>query len=261
MTRHGAVGPTRAAKGGAALLFSIVSTLGLSCGSPPGQFVIIQNQVPVTGGCGIPAAVSNAYRGSGDLDVRLVQTNATVGYAVFPVMQNNLPPPEDEADLNRIKVQGFDVDVALPEDAPPGPITDLFARLETEKPYLLHYSIPFSASISSGGGNTSAAVDAVPAALAQEIRNTGELTTTAFAYLTTTIHVRGQTDSKRSVTSDPFVFPVRVCDGCLIASVSACPVTTEPTHLGNACNVAQDDPVDCCTLGTSLVCPPRVAAQ
>jgi hypothetical protein len=223
--------------------------------------VIVQNQVPLSGGCAIPAEVSNSYRGSGDLDVRLVQAGAPVGYAVFPVMKNNLEPPEGTADLNRIKVQAFDVDVGLPADAPAGAIADLFARLENERPDLLHYSIPFSASISSGGGNTSAAVDAIPAELAREIRGTNFLSTTAFAYLTTTIHARGKTDGNRSVTSDPFVFPVRVCDGCLIASVSPCPVSSEPTYMGNACNVAQDDMVDCCSVGTGLVCPPRVAAQ
>lgn len=237
------------------------SAFGLSCGTPPGQFVIVQNQVPLSGSCAIPADVTNVYRGSGDLDVRLVQANAAVGYAVFPVMKNNLPPPEETADLNRIKVQAFDVDIGLPADTLSGPIVDLFARLETDRPDLLHYSIPFSASISSGGGNTSAAVDAIPADLAREIRTANFLSTTAFAYVTTTIHARGKTDGNRSVTSDPFVFPVRVCDGCLIASVSPCPVTSEPANLGNACNVAQDDMVDCCSVGTGLVCPPRVAAQ
>lgn len=262
MTRHGAVGSRRAARGAAVLLFtSIGSVFGLSCGMPPGQFVIVQNQVPLNGTCAIPAEVSNAYRGSGELDVRLVQSGATVGYAVFPVMKNNLEPSEGSADLNRIKVQAFDVDVGLPEDTVSGPLFDLFARLENERPDLLHYSIPFSASVSSGGGNTSASVDALPADLAREIRGTSYLSTTAFAYLTTTIHARGKTDGNRSVTSDAFVYPIRVCDGCLIASVSPCPVTTTPNYLGNACNVAQDDLVDCCSVGTGLVCPPRVAAQ
>lgn len=258
MTRHVVLGSTRAAKGAAALLFSIV---GLGCGMPPGQFVIVQNQVPVEG-CAIPADVGNAYRGSGDLDVRLVLAGAPFGYAVFPVMQNNLPPAEQGTDLNRIKVSSFEVDVSLPEPADsPGPLQPLFNGLETSQAFLLHYSIPFSASVSSGGGNTSAAVNAIPADLARAIRASGILETKEFAYVTTTIRARGETDSGRSVTSDPFVYPVRVCDGCLIASVSACPVTVVPTHPGNACNIAQDESVDCCTAGSSLVCPPRVAAQ
>jgi hypothetical protein len=240
-------------------LFSIMSTLGLSCGTPPGQFVIIQNQVPVGGGCAIPAAITNSFRGVGELDVRLVQANAPFGYALFPVMKNNLPPSEDSTDLNRIKVDSFDVDISLPEDAPEGPIRTLFDDLEVRRPDLLHYSVLFNASVSSGGGNTSAFLDAIPAELAREIRNTAVLQTTAFAYVTTTIHARGQTDGKRSVRSDPFVYPVRVCEGCLIASVSPCPVTTAPANTGNACNVAQDDPVDCCSVGTGLVCPSRVA--
>lgn len=255
MTRHGAVASTRAAKGGAVLLFSI---LGLGCSLPPGQFVIIQNQVP-SEGCAIPASISSVYRGSGDLDVRLVNTGAPVGYAMFPVMQNNLPSSTEASDLNRIKVTAFDVDIGLPADTTSGELFNLFQGLEGSNPELLHYSILFSASISSGGGNTSAAVDAIPTDLARAIRTSGILSSTAFAYLTTTIRARGDTDGGRAVTSDPFVYPVRVCDGCLISNMGSCPVTQTPTHLGNACNIAQDESIDCCTSGTSLVCPPRVA--
>jgi hypothetical protein len=249
MTRHGAVESSRATKGAAALLFAVV---GLGCGMPPGQFVIIQNQVPTGEGCGIPASITPAYRGSGDLDVRLVSSGASLGYAVFPVMKNNLAASAEASDLNRIKVDSFDVDIELPEE---------LAQLANDHDADLHYSIKYSASVSSGGGSTSAAVNAIPAALARAIRDTGYLTTMAFAELTTTIRARGETDSGRSVTSDPFVFPVRLCDGCLIASTSACDVAPEPTHLGNACNVAQDDAVDCCTSGTNLVCPSSGSAQ
>src|SRR6478752_1029261 len=114
MTRHGVLGSTRAAKGAAVLLFSIV---GMGCGLPPGQFVIIQNQVPAEG-CAISAAVGNSYRGTGALDVRLVLPGAPFGYAVFPVMQNNLPPSQEGSDLNRIKVTGFSVDIGVPDHPP-----------------------------------------------------------------------------------------------------------------------------------------------
>jgi hypothetical protein len=65
----------------------------------------------------------------------------------------------------------------------------------------------------------------------------------------------------RDIESDPFDYPVSVCAGCLVANVRACPYTTAPTNLGNECNVAQDTPVDCCTVGGDLICPPVVSAQ
>jgi hypothetical protein len=260
-TRHEAVGSTRAATGAAAFFLSLIA-LG-SCGTPPGQFFVVQNQVP-TSGCGIPAAVTNQYRGSGDLDVRLVFDGAADGYLAYPVMQNNLTPSEEGADLNRIAVTSYDVDVSLGDGASDGMI-NFFQTLDPDPANspspLLHYNTPYSASVSSGGGNTSAIVDAVRADLARAIRSSGALGTAAYAYLTATIRFRGTTDGGRDVVSDPFNYPIRVCDGCLISSLSVCPSTSATINPGNPCNVAQDQSVDCCSSGTTLTCPARTAAQ
>jgi hypothetical protein len=120
--------------------------------------------------------------------------------------------------------------------------------------------VPFSGSVASGGGNTSASVDGLPAELARRIRATNVLMTTDFIYVNTTIHARGSTLNS-SLRSDAFTFPIRVCDGCLIAHVDVCPFTMAAANPGNACNVAQDEAVDCCITGTQLVCPPTVSSK
>jgi len=232
------------------------------CGAPSGQFLIVQNQVP-EGGCVIPSTLGAVYRGTGDLDVRLVQDGAKRGYAVFPLLQNNLPAPSagQVGDPNRIALSGFDVDISLPSDAPQeGPIWELFQSLELNEPGLLHYGVPTSGSVASGGGNTASSVDGLPAELARRIRATGVLEAKTFIYVNTTIRARGDTNTG-GVTSDPFKYPIRVCDGCLIAQVDVCPFTSSPTNLGNECNVAQDQSVDCCVAGSGLVCPPTVAPK
>jgi hypothetical protein len=179
-------------------------------------------------------------------------------------MQNNLAPSDEGADLNRIAVSSFDVDVSLGDGASEG-MANFFQTLDPDPANspspLLHYNVPFNASIASGGGNTSAMVDAVRADLARAIRSSGALGTAAYAYLTTTIRVRGKTDGGRDMVSDAFAFPIRVCDGCLISSLSVCPSTSATINPGNPCNVAQDQSVDCCTSGTTLTCPARTAAQ
>ena len=76
-----------------------------------------------------------------------------------------------------------------------------------------------------------------------------------------TVTDTGTTNIGTHMTSDPFNFPVQVCNGCLVGSVSPCPYASAPANSGNSCNPAQDQVVDCCTENGELVCPPTVAAQ
>jgi hypothetical protein len=260
MTRQTASGWKRAAIGAVAL--SLSGSL-LGCGLPPGQFIIVQNNVP-SGGCVIPAGLGDVYRGSGDLDVRLVSGNAA-GYTIFPVVQNNLPPPTGgSADNNRIALSGFEVSLSLPPDVRDGAMFQLFESLKTSGPNggpdpLIQFSTLTSGSVASGGGNTASFVDAISGELAQRMRSQGGLGRDTFAYVMATIRAKGNTTTM-SVRSDAFRYPIRVCDSCLVHNMGACPVTTPPSSFGNACNIAQDQSVDCCTSGVGLVCPPTVAA-
>jgi len=252
-------------------LAGIAALVLAGCGLPPGQFIIVQDQVPDPG-CVIPTTLGAVYRATGDLDVRVVSSTAVAGYVLFPLLQNNLSPPQGQAsDPNRIALSGYDVHVTLAPDATlTGPITDLFNGLESGQPNgvpspLVEFSVPTSGSVASGGGNTSSAVDVVQAELARQMHTMWTLSPSmpAYIYLTAIVRARGKT-LQGSVESDAFNFPIRVCDGCLIANVDSlpvCPVTQAPTNVGNTCNVAQDGFVDCCTFGDELVCPSAVASQ
>lgn len=251
----------RSAIGAAALASSVAS-----CGTPPGQFVIIQNQVPETagGGCLIPSTLGTVYRGEGMMDVRLVSSGAQDGYVLFPVMQNNYPSPEGQAsgDPNRIALQGYQVDVTVPDDAPADEVTNLInnLRFSSDAPDpLVHYSLPTSGSVSSGGGNTAGAITIVPAELARRIRATGVLATKSTVLLYAYVRSVGKFDgSGSSVQSDAFRYPIYVCDGCMTQSVGMCPVPAAAVSFGNPCNIAQDGFVTCCSSGTGLVCPASV---
>jgi hypothetical protein len=247
-----------------AVALSLFGSL-LGCGLPPGQFIIVQNNVPEEG-CVIPAGLGSVYRGTGDLDVRLVSETAKRGYAVFPVMQNNLPPPTGgSADNNRIALSGFEVSLSLPPEVRDGPMWQLFEDLKISGPTggrdpLIQFSTITSGSVASGGGNTASSVDAISGELARQMRARGGLAPGSFSYVIATLRAKGDTTTM-SVRSDPFHYPIRVCDSCLVHNMGLCPVSTEPSRLGNACNIAQDFSVDCCTSGTGLVCPPTVAPQ
>ena len=67
-------------------LLSLVCGL-VACGRVPGQFEIVNNQVP-TGGCAIPVN-DTVYQGQGTLDAKLVRGGAGSAYFVFPLLKNN----------------------------------------------------------------------------------------------------------------------------------------------------------------------------
>ncbi|MDB4981170.1 MAG: hypothetical protein JWM82_1922 [Myxococcales bacterium] len=252
-------------------LASATALLMLGCGQPPDQFIIIQNQVP-SSGCVIPTTLGSDYRATGIIDVSLVASDANVGYAIFPLLENNLPAPSggQQGDPNRIALSSYQIDVGVMEDAPDS-IKTMFGVFQTSgvngsPDQKIRYSEPTSGSVASGGGMTSSGVNGINGDLARFIRNTGLLQQGAAPFhLSSTIRAVGRTVT-RSVTSDPFQFPILVCDGCLIANavdrkVPVCPALSAP-NTGNFCNVAQDQLVDCCTTnGGQLVCPAPVATK
>jgi hypothetical protein len=243
-------------------------------GTPPGEFIIIQNQVP-NADCTIPATVGSLYRGEGTLDVRLIG-DGPGGYQLFPLLQNNFPGPSGGmiTDANRIALSGFDVEIDVPDGAPPGDITTLIRSYRSADPTdpananfdtptlqrhqaLVEYSTLTSGSVAAGGGDTASGVNVFPGELAQTIRNLGVLSTTNRYTVMVSARARGET-LVSSVRSDAFKYPIELCDGCLIFSQGTCPVAAA---MGNSCNVGQDEGTGCCTIAGSLVCPATVATK
>jgi hypothetical protein len=242
----------------------LAATLPLTvaaCGRVPGQFEILNDQVPSTTMCAVPINVA-VYQGKGTLDVSIVRSDLGSAYFFFPLMQNNLPRGSTGTiDPNQIELSGFDIDIT-PQD-PAGlaaPIAAVFQAAAGTP--LVHHQTSWSGTIASGGGQLTAIVPAFPLALAQNLAAAGGLGAGAAA-LTVNLRVqaRGMTTNGTDMQSDPFDFPVDICSGCLVASTGPCPFMTAAANLGNSCNPAQDQPVDCCTDNGALVCPPTVATQ
>ncbi|MFL5307901.1 MAG: hypothetical protein ACJ8F1_21970, partial [Polyangia bacterium] len=198
--------------------------------------------------CTIPVA-ETVYQGTGTLDVSIVRSNFATAYLFFPLIENNLPGAGAANDPNQIHVTAFDVDITTIGSTTPG-AQQVMASVD---PALLHFQVPWSGGVSSSGGHISAAVEAVPVDLALQLASAGGLSSGPGLRLNLKIQARGTTNSGRSLVSDPFNFPVEVCNGCLVGNVAPCPY--KPANTGNACNPAQDDVVDCCTLNGNLICP------
>ncbi len=229
-----------------------------ACGRVPGQFEILNDQVPTVGaggGCTVPVDAV-LYQGAGRLDLSIVRSNADAAYLFFPLIENNLPGAKNGAqDPNQIQLSGFNIDITPLSGTSTGTNTVLAGNA------LAHFKTAWSGGVASGGGQINAIVNAFPVALAEQLLNEGGVSSDPSATLNLRIQALGTTTFGTEMQSDPFNFPLELCVGCLVATVHACPFTSAPTNLGNACNPAQDAPVDCCTQDGALICPPTVAAS
>ncbi|HEY4188427.1 MAG TPA: hypothetical protein VGP07_25355 [Polyangia bacterium] len=227
------------------------------CGQPPGQFFVVQNQSPGAG-CTLPMGTGTAYQGEGTLDVR-VPASSESAYTLFPLVENDFPSDgTDAAQPNRVALSGFEVDVTFVDGSAAAAAMFTTMASDPTATGLLHYQTPWSGSVAPGGGLTSASTSAFPAETAIRLRDSGVLAD--HAYVRVTANVRAVGDRRTGhVTSDVFKYPLRICDGCLINSITTCPATTA-VLTGGICNPGQDSPVDCCTQGTALICPATTAA-
>jgi len=228
-----------------------------ACGRVPGQFEILNDQIPGAG-CVIPVD-PGVYQGEGTLDVSIVRPDFTSAYFFFPLIENNLPSSIGTAiDPNEIQLSGFQIDITpIPGAMVPDGIRSVLNGAGT----LAHFQVPWSGGVSSGGGHLSAIVAAFPVELAQQMDQLGGLSRDPSTLVQLNISALGTTNNGQHMTSDPFHFPLHLCSGCLVAGTAPCPFTTAPTFTGNDCNPAQDALVDCCTENGNLVCPAPVAGQ
>lgn len=247
-------------------VFVLIACGVAACGRVPGQFEIVQNQAPMAG-CSIDTSAT-IYRGDGTLDLALVQAGARSAYLVFPLLRNNLPGSSgDGPDGNQIDVHSFAVDIGESQfGALPPNVSALFQTLngaphDSADYSLLHYSVPWAASLGSGGGTAATRVASFPVDLAARVAATGDVGVSRTSMLVN-LRVRafGST-ATQDIESDPLDFPVYVCSGCLIANLLTCPFPVEPSNPGNPCNVSQDNYVDCCSLNGDLICPPIVVSS
>ena len=193
------------------------------------------------------------YQGEGTLDLSIVRTEFGSAYFVFPLIENNLPSSsKGSLDPNEIQLSGFQVDIKWIDAPPPAAIQKVFA--ERGEP-LVHYQIPWSGGISSGGGPSLRIRGGVPCRTCRELSAAGGIGTSPS--VTVKLHDPGaRDDQQRNQHGVGSVqFPVHVCSGCLVASRRALPVRGGSPNPGNSCNPAQDLPVDCCTENGALICP------
>ncbi len=244
----------------AALAASILSLALGACGRVPGQFEILNDQVPTSSasGCTVPVNAT-VYMGTGLLDLSIVNPGIGSAYFFFPLIENNLPSSSSAGaiDPNQIQLSGFQIDITPLGAAPPASVQSVFSGAGA----LTHFEVPWSGGVKSGGGQISAIVGAFPVALAQQLSAASGVGGVPSLTVDLTVSALGTTNTGTHMTSDPFHFPLQICSGCLTTSLGPCSSSVAAANMGNACNPAQDAPVDCCSNNGALICPSPVAQQ
>jgi hypothetical protein len=244
----------------AALATSILSLALGACGRVPGQFEILNDQIPASSisGCTVPVNATE-YMGTGLLDLSIVDPGIGSAYLFFPLIENNLPSSSGSTiDPNQIQLSGFQIDITPLGAAPSISVQSVFDSAGA----LTHFQVPWSGGVKSGGGQISAIVGAFPIELAQQLLATSGVGSVPSLTVDLTVSALGTTNSGSHMTSDPFHFPLQICSGCLATSLGPCSaLSVAPANMGNACNPAQDAPVDCCSNNGALICPSPMAAQ
>jgi hypothetical protein len=225
-----------------------------TCGEEA-RFFIVQNQVP-SRECIVSTERSKAYIGEGRLDVSLVGAEQPFAYYLFPLLQNDLPRIGEPGapEPNRLFIKGFRVSVGLGvgASAPAQQVFDALAADETARRFL----DPWAATLEPGGGLLTVNVSAVPGEIARRLRQAKAFETNPIVNLMVTIKAIGER-AVGDMESTPFRFPIQVCEDCLISFVGSCPIAARQ-YAGHACNIAQDDPIDCCVDGAVARCPAPV---
>ena len=74
--------------------------------------------------------------------------------------------------------------------------------------------------------------------------------------------IRGDINGS-TITSAPYLYPITVCNDCVVSNLGACPLPSGvDVRTGNGCNPFQDGVVDCCTdADNRLVCPAATASM
>ena len=188
------------------------------------SFFIRQNQVP-SSGC-VLNTTTTTFNTRGRLDV-LMKT----GYWLFPLIENHMgvtKSGDGDPERNTLIMRGFEIELDMQE------IPGAYANFLTDRFEPISGYLP-------PGSKMSAAVKIIPDELVQTLNIPRNYTPVIMATVRAVATQNGST--KRS---SAFVFPVEICNRCLVDFRETCPAATDKTIKTNVCGYPQDLPVTCC---------------
>jgi hypothetical protein len=260
----------RLAGAGAAGAIALLASAGCVADSGDEAFVIRNNLAAGDTSCAFTPQLTAASTSRGTLNTRSPDP-----YLLAPLIESRITAATGQESLRTVSLMGAKIDLAV------GPITvvdgqgnttfscavegatpcfDAAASADLAAGGITRFRSLFSAPLAPNMGLTAATFDLVPTTLVREIqRKVGALAADAHlrAQVVATARVYGQLNGSE-VESPPFVFPVTVCNDCVVNILpTSCAQTPKSfvARKGNPCNPYQDGVLDCCQEGTSLICP------
>jgi len=197
------------------------------------SFFIRQNQIPDSD-C-LVSTDATEFRGAGLLDV-----SGGYGYYMYPLVENGLMSTagDNQPERNALHMTGFSIEIDL--GSIPGSYPD----------EVLDFVFLVSGTIDPGGQAAYAGIEVIKAELVKRL--------SIPKGLRPVVTVSMRAIAKRSgeeMESAEFVFPVTLCNGCLVDFRNTCPLSTDKTILTNECGLPQDSAVTCCpTTGGLVTC-------
>jgi hypothetical protein len=214
-------------------------------------FLILQNQVPEEN-CVIPAGLSETYRGHGFLDVQSLPGGfVNPGYLFTPVAQNGATMSDIDPNDNVIVLEGADIELQADSTTASEALLATLAAADLDA-----RTQRFSGACQpeSTCSMSFPVIDAEQAAaIAGTLGGTEQITILA------RVTVFGRIDGS-DIVSNPFTYPITLCNGCGIENVGSCDNVTSSTPVseGGECNPLQDGSLTCCNVtGGGVRCPAR----
>jgi hypothetical protein len=250
----------------------LVAALAIApaCATHGDESIIITKNVASLTGCAFTSSTDEPGFPAGEISVF-----SGGGYQFHPQLESRIISDitVPGADLQHtIIVEGADVDLTFADPTLGQGTGGGFSASDIQMFHdsgLTHFEAPFSVNLAPNEGISDASFElvsrglldkitaAVPAAV--KIPRTVTFETTLLATITVFGDMSGD-----HVTSQPFSYPVTVCNDCVVNIASGvCPLPMGTvSNIGNGCNAFQDGVLDCCLDGTgTLVCPAPVATM
>ena len=228
-------------------LAGLVMAMGCVANRDDAPLIILFNQAPADGCTTSPSKTALA-RGSGFIDA-----NAPLGYLFTPVVQNTASTRNGSVDdaTRFALIEGANIRVEAS-----GPNSDAFlGNLAASN--LLEFSQRFSFTVFPDDGLASLGFEILPPQFLASLRS--DLGAGEVAEFDVRIELFGRMGGG-VMQSNEFIYPVSVCNGCLVNNLGPCDAGLMVTRTGGTCQPLQDGGiVDCCTAAAGgLVCPAQV---